>query len=117
MRTVHTLVLEAFVGPRPDGADACHENGNRRDARLTNLRWDSRSGNVQDAVRQRTHSMTRRSECPYGHPLVEPNLVASHERIGRRACLACSRARAHAQQHKTRVTQELRDDYYTALSR
>jgi len=49
-RTVHTLVLEAFVGARPEGADACHNNGRRDDPRLLNLRWDSRRSNHADKL-------------------------------------------------------------------
>jgi len=47
-RCVHHLVLEAFVGPRPLGADACHNNGVRSDSRLENLRWDTRKNNHAD---------------------------------------------------------------------
>jgi hypothetical protein len=53
--TVHSLVLEAFVCPRPPGMDGCHTNGVRHDNRLANLRWDTRSANVMDAVRHGTH--------------------------------------------------------------
>jgi len=28
-KKIHILVLEAFVGPRPEGYDACHNNGNK----------------------------------------------------------------------------------------
>lgn len=46
---VHVLVLEAFVSLRPSPKhQACHNNGNRADARLENLRWDSVSGNAAD---------------------------------------------------------------------
>lgn len=47
---VHVLVLEAFVGPRPQGLVACHNNGNRTDARLANLRWDTRKANADDMI-------------------------------------------------------------------
>ena len=47
----HVLVLEAFVGPRPPGADACHNDGNRSNNRLTNLRWDTKSANARDKFR------------------------------------------------------------------
>jgi len=45
---IHALVLAAFVGPRPAGADACHGDGNRQNNRLGNLRWDSRAANAAD---------------------------------------------------------------------
>lgn len=40
-RTVHSLVLEAFVSPRPKGMHAAHLNGVRHDNRLENLRWET----------------------------------------------------------------------------
>lgn len=48
-RTVHRLVLEAFVGPRPRGLVCCHGNGNPQDNRLYNLRWDTPKANSNDA--------------------------------------------------------------------
>jgi hypothetical protein len=47
---VHKLVLEAFVGSRPDGMEACHNNGNRHDPRVENLRWDTRKANHADKL-------------------------------------------------------------------
>ena len=47
---VHALVLLAFVGPRPKGADSCHNNGNPSDCSVENLRWGTRRENVQDAI-------------------------------------------------------------------
>lgn len=44
------LVLEAFVGPRPDAHDACHCDGVRTNDSLGNLRWDTRKGNLADAL-------------------------------------------------------------------
>lgn len=111
-RMVHHLVLEAFVGPRPEGHEACHGNGDREDARLENLRWDTHSANIRDAVAHGSHGRTRRTHCPFGHPLVAPNLVVSNARQGGRTCLACSRARAYAKYHDIEVTQELRDSYF-----
>jgi hypothetical protein len=48
LRFVHVLVLESFVEPRPDGMQACHNNGKPEDNRLENLRWDTPSNNVAD---------------------------------------------------------------------
>lgn len=38
---VHNLVMEAFVGPMPDGKQVAHGNGNQSDNRLSNLRYDT----------------------------------------------------------------------------
>lgn len=47
---VHRLVLGAFVGPCPEGMECCHNSGDPADNRLANLRWDTHSGNMWDAV-------------------------------------------------------------------
>lgn len=47
-RYIHRLVLEAFVGECPQGMEACHNNGDRTDNRLENLRWDTRKNNHAD---------------------------------------------------------------------
>jgi hypothetical protein len=45
---VHRLVLEAFVGPCPDGMEGCHNDGDPANNRETNLRWGTRSENQLD---------------------------------------------------------------------
>lgn len=45
---IHTLVLEAFVGPRPPGMEACHwPDRDRTNARLSNLMWGTRKTNME----------------------------------------------------------------------
>lgn len=50
-RPVHQLVLEAFVGPRPAGAQTLHANAVRNDNRAPNLSWGSASDNCADRDR------------------------------------------------------------------
>jgi hypothetical protein len=52
--SVHRLVLEAFIGPCPEGMEACHNNGVRTDNRVENLRWDTHDENMHDAFRHGT---------------------------------------------------------------
>lgn len=53
-RHVHRLVLEAWIGPPPAGMQACHWDGDRSNARLENLRWDTVANNHQDKKRHGT---------------------------------------------------------------
>ena len=48
------IILETFVGPCPEGQEACHNNGDKSDNHLTNLRWDTHLKNIQDKYRHRT---------------------------------------------------------------
>lgn len=50
-KQVHALVLEAFIGPCPDGHEGCHADDVPWNNRLENLRWGTRSDNLNDAVR------------------------------------------------------------------
>lgn len=54
MAYVHHLVLEAFVGPRPDGYEGKHENGIPHDCRLSNLTWGTKAANEHDKNRHGT---------------------------------------------------------------
>lgn len=54
IRAIHTIVLEAFVGPCPEGMEGCHDNGDPFDNDLGNLRWGTHRSNVDDAMRHGT---------------------------------------------------------------
>jgi len=45
-RLAGRLVLEAFVGPTPDGTEVSHINGDPLDDRLDNLAWESHKDNM-----------------------------------------------------------------------
>lgn len=45
-RTVHSLVAEAFIGERPQGADVMHLDGDRENNHLENLRYGTRQQNL-----------------------------------------------------------------------
>lgn len=48
---VHRLVLEAHVGPAPEGCEGNHKSGDKTDNRIGNLGWVTRSENNKHAYR------------------------------------------------------------------
>jgi hypothetical protein len=52
---IHRLVLEAFVGPCPDGMECAHNDNNPANNCVSNLRWDTRSGNFSDKKKFNTY--------------------------------------------------------------
>lgn len=56
-RYVHHLILEAFVGPRPSGHQACHDRGLAAGNVLGNLRYDTIAENQRDRMGQGTDQL------------------------------------------------------------
>lgn len=54
------LVLLVFVGPRPEGMQACHGPLGNKDDSLGNLRWGTLSSNWQDKFRDGTATVGER---------------------------------------------------------
>lgn len=48
---VHKLVALTFIGPRQEGMDVCHNDGNPTNNAVSNLRYDTRSENNKDILR------------------------------------------------------------------
>jgi len=42
------IVMLAFVGPRPEGMEVCHNDSNKKNNRIDNLRYDTAQGNIND---------------------------------------------------------------------
>ena len=51
---VHRMVLEAFVGPCPEGHEALHHDGDKGNSQLGNLRWGTHVENCTDRTRHGT---------------------------------------------------------------
>lgn len=112
-RTVHSLVAEAFIGPRPEGMDVCHADGDRLNPVATNLRYDTRSANLADAREHGTLPGTRKTHCPRSHRLTVPNLVPSALPV--RNCLSCTRERQLARAQGRPFNPNLADARYAQL--
>jgi len=68
---LHRLILEAFVGPCPEGMEGCHNDGNPGNNGISNLRWDYPRKNQADRV---THGTNLRGEK---HPIAK----LTHEQV------------------------------------
>lgn len=68
---IHRAVLEAFVGPCPEGYECRHLDGNPANNHLSNLAWGTPSENMQD--RRRHGTMQTAEQC--GSPLTRAQVV------------------------------------------
>ena len=48
---VHQLIARTFIGPRPDGTEVCHNDGDPTNNRIENLRYDTRTNNILDVYK------------------------------------------------------------------
>lgn len=93
-RSIHQLVLEAFVGPRPADMVACHNDGVPNNNHVANLRWDTQSNNLFDAVRHGTNVMAAATHCKRDHEFNDENTYIDGK--GWRRCHQCRRDSVNA---------------------
>ena len=55
-KRIHRLLLTAFVGECPKGAESLHKNGNPHDNRLSNLKWGTHTENMRDKKKHGTNN-------------------------------------------------------------
>lgn len=97
-RKVHRLVLESFVGPAPEGTEACHRNGRKSDNRLANLYWGTHQDNMLDKVAHGNHHNAKKTHCKRGHEYSAQNTkVVLQGTWVIRQCKACNALRARIQ--------------------
>lgn len=109
---VHSLVAKAFHGPRPEGLECRHLDGDRDNNRVSNLQWGTHSENRLDQIAHGTDTKRNRTHCPRGHPLQEPNLCLRQWENGRRACRSCAAAREFVSRHPLADFKLEGDRYY-----
>ncbi len=87
---VHRLVLEAFVGPCPEGMETLHRNDISGDNRLENLRWGTHAENIEDMKRNGNFNSGRwnSTTCRAGlHEWTLGNIASNSS--GRAICKQC----------------------------
>ena len=76
---IHHLMLETFVGPRPEGHEARHLDGNRLNNDISNLCWGSRTENARDRI---VHGTQVRG-IKHGRAKLTQELVAEARRLNK----------------------------------
>lgn len=104
-RRVHQLVAEAFIGPRPEGREVRHLDGNGMNNIPSNLEYATAAVNQADKVLHGTHNMARKTHCRRGHLFDSGNVHLVRLRTGSiaRRCRACDRDRASERRAARRV--------------
>ena len=90
---VHVLVLSTFVGPRPDGMEVRHLDGNSLNNSLENLAWGTHKENTQDAFVHGSFPNLFKTHCPYGHEYTPQNTYVGKSASGGKS-RTCKRCRA-----------------------
>lgn len=94
LRSVHSLVMAAWRGPRPPGSVIRHLDDDYRNNNLRNLRYGTHRENTMDAVRNGKHPETKVTHCPAGHEYAGDNLFYDKSGAGSvtRKCRKCVKA-------------------------
>lgn len=89
-RKAHRLVAEAFLTGHRRGELVCHNDGNPANPVLSNLRWDTQSGNLRDTLIHGTHRSVGQTHCKRGHEFTPGSYYVYGTR---RFCKACIKVR------------------------
>lgn len=77
---LHVAIAEAFLGPKPDPSiDCCHNDGNRLNCALDNLRYDTKKGNNSD---KRKHGTMYGGERHHDAKLTEALVIEIRKAYG-----------------------------------
>lgn len=91
VRTVHTVLAETFIGPRPDGLEVRHLDGDPWNRALSNIQYGSHADNMQDRLEHGRHPQLNKTHCPRDHEYTPENTYLQR---GSRVCRTCKRARS-----------------------
>lgn len=89
---VHKLIALAFIGPRLDGLQIDHIDGNKLNNTPANLRYVTCHENIAAYwIRKRACGEYKKDHCVNGHELTPENTGSVSTRPGTRVCRTCAR--------------------------
>lgn len=88
---VHKLIARTFLEPKPSPKhEICHSDGNCLNNKVTNLRWGTRSDNMQDRVLHGRDPNKSKTHCPQNHEYTRENTYVVPS-TGARMCRVCKK--------------------------
>lgn len=99
---LHRAVAETFLADSYfPGAHVCHNDGDRDNNHVSNLRWGTPSDNAYDKVRHGRHHLAQRTACIHGHEYTPENTMwcRVNGRVKQRRCRICDRASKQRRQY------------------
>lgn len=85
--TIHGLVARVFIGEPAPGQVVCHNDGDKANNAVANLRWGTPSDNGLDTVRHGRNPNALKTHCVNGHEFTPENTYV--RKAGGRNCRAC----------------------------
>jgi hypothetical protein len=95
---VHRIVMDAFVGPLPEGMETRHLDGDATNNALSNLAYGTSAENHLDMIRHGRNRNARKTHCSRNHEFTPENTYTPPGGSGRE-CRECSRA-SHARRYQ-----------------
>lgn len=88
--SAHHIVAITFLGPRPEGMEVRHLDGNPTNNAVRNLQYGTPAENSEDIKRHGRNWALNKTHCPKGHPYDEANTYRAPSGAPRR-CRTCMR--------------------------
>ena len=88
-KVVHRIMAEVWMPPSGPGEEVRHYDGDNFNNRLENLRWGTRSQNMEDAVRHGRNPSARKTHCIRNHEFTEDNTIWHGPDKRWRRCRTC----------------------------
>lgn len=90
--TTHVLVALVFIGARPEGMQVCHNDGDKQNNNVANLRYGTPRANGLDTVAHGGHHESNKTHCKWGHEFIPENTnfrLKQNKINPYRVCLTC----------------------------
>jgi hypothetical protein len=105
---VHRLIATAFDVPG-EGTVVMHEDDNRANNRISNLRWGTPSENERAKVAAGRHPNASKTHCKRGHEFTDENTRFTRNGTNRN-CRACERERGARRREENRILRVVTED-------